>query len=445
MTTTPRPIVIAGGGIAGLVSAATVAKAGAPVVLLEKASALGGRAITRQKRGFAFNLGPHALYRRGVLNRTLRQLGVDITGGVPGGNGAFAVARGRLHTLPVGFTSLLTTGVLPLAGKIEFSRLLSRLPSIDPAPLQNQTLASWLDANTHDATVRQLIEMLARVTTFTNDPEHQSAGAAIVQLQLSLAGVLYLDGGWQTIVDGLRSIAVAAGARIMPDRHVVSLERRHAGVVDGVRLADRTIVPASAVIMTGGPGDVSEITGAPLLSSSPPVRVATLDIALRTLPKPKRTVAFGLETPVYFSVHSAVARLAPAGGAVIHASKYLRPSENAGRDVERELEVLMDMMQPGWRGVVELRQFLPNLTVTHAEATAASGGLDGRPSSRVSGFENAFVAGDWVGPTGQLSDAAAASAIEAAEQALRVSSARRFNNARTPERSEERSLLSAGV
>src|ERR1043166_9028377 len=49
-----------------------------------------------------------------------------------------------------------------------------------------------------------VIRMLARVATFTNDPRRQSAGAVIDQLQLALKGnVLYLDGGWQTIVDGL--------------------------------------------------------------------------------------------------------------------------------------------------------------------------------------------------------------------------------------------------
>ena len=156
MTSTPRPIVVIGGGIAGLVSAAIAAKAGAPVVLLEKASALGGRAATRQKHGFSFNLGPHALYRRGILHQTLRQLGVPISGAAPGANGAFALAKGRLHTLPVGFASLLTTGLLPITGKLEFARLLSRLPAVDPAPLQHQTLAAWLDTNIQDATVRNM-------------------------------------------------------------------------------------------------------------------------------------------------------------------------------------------------------------------------------------------------------------------------------------------------
>ena len=40
-----------------------------------------------------------------------------------------------------------------------------------------------------------------------------SAGAALQQLKLALAGnVWYLDGGWQTLVDGLHDHAAARGA-----------------------------------------------------------------------------------------------------------------------------------------------------------------------------------------------------------------------------------------
>jgi phytoene dehydrogenase-like protein len=267
-----------------------------------------------------------------------------------------------------------------------------------------------------DEGVRQLLRMLVRVTTFTNDPERQSAGAAIEQLQLALRGnVLYVNGGWQTIVDGLRRSAVASGVRIISAANAVVLERSGARQVAAVQLADGSTIRASAVILSGGPAEVDSLAGTRFTSElPPPVRVATLDVALQSLPKPKATVAFGVDTPLYFSVHSAVATLAPAGGAMIHVSKYLRSGETAGRDEELELETLMDTMQPGWRDRVVSKQYLPSLTVTHAEVTAVHGGIAGRPASRVAAFDNVWIAGDWVGPRGQLSDATAASATDAA-------------------------------
>ena len=419
MTSRTDTSVIIGGGIAGLVAATSIAKAGAPVVLLERASSLGGRAATREKLGFSFNLGPHALYREGELRRTLHSFGIDPAGDVPGGNGGFAIHEGHLHTLPAGFLSLVTTDLLSLSEKFEFATLLSRIGSIDASRSQHETLESWLSARIRHQRVRDVVKMLVRVTTFTNAPDQQSAGAAIEQLQLGARGnVLYLDGGWQTIVDALRRAAIAAGAKIMSGAPAVGLERR-SRTVSGVRLADGTLLPSSSVMLTGSPADVDGLTGTTFSKAMPPpVRHATLDIGLRTLPNARRLVAFGVDRPLYFSVHSAVAKLAPSGGAVLHVSKYLGVNETASGETERELEQLLDHLQPGWRDVVEIRQFLPNLTVTHAMVTAANGGTAGRPSPRLSAFDNVFIAGDWVGRRGQLSDAVAASAVDAAAALL---------------------------
>ena len=418
--------IVIGGGVAGLIAATSAAKAGVKVVLLEKASALGGRAATREKHGFHFNLGPHALYREGQLRHTLRSLGIDPSGAVPGGNGGFAIHQGHLHTLPTGFTSLLTTGLLSLPAKLEFATLLSRVGSIDATRIQHETLDHWLSTAIKHEGVRDVIKMLVRVTTFTNAPDIQSAGAAIEQLQLGTRGnVLYLDDGWQTIVEGLRRAAVTAGVEIRSASHAMALEGRgHA--VSAVRLADGTLIPAAAVVITGAPSDVDALAGTSFAARlPPPVRHATLDIGLRSLPNPRRLVAFGVDKPLYFSVHSAVARLAPAGGATLHVSKYLKPGETAGGDTERELEQLVDQLQPGWRHVLETKQYLPNLTVTHATLTADTGGASGRPTSRLAAYDNVFVAGDWIGPHGQLSDAAAASALDAAAAAVAQTAARR--------------------
>ena len=52
---------IVGGGIAGLIAAVRLARAGAQVSVFESAGAMGGRARTRQADGYFLNQGPHAL------------------------------------------------------------------------------------------------------------------------------------------------------------------------------------------------------------------------------------------------------------------------------------------------------------------------------------------------------------------------------------------------
>ena len=70
-----------------------------------------------------------------------------------------------------------------------------------------------------------------------------------------------------------------------------------------------------------------------------PVRAACLDVALASLPSPKTTFALGVDRPLYFSVHSRSARVAPDGAALVSTMKYLSPTEppDAARDAA-ELE-----------------------------------------------------------------------------------------------------------
>jgi hypothetical protein len=97
--------------------------------------------------------------------------------------------------------------------------------------------------------------------------------------------------------------------------------------------------------------------------------------------------------------------------------KYLAPDAepDAGRD-ERELEGLMDLVQPGWRRLVHERRFFPAIVVTHALPAATLGGKRGRPSTETTGIGGLYLAGDWVGDTGLLADGAVASARAAAER-----------------------------
>jgi hypothetical protein len=57
-----------------------------------------------------------------------------------------------------------------------------------------------------------------------------------------------------------------------------------------------------------------------------PVCMACLDVALSHLPDKDALFALGVDRPLYFSVHSVYAELAPEGGALIHVAKFLGTS-----------------------------------------------------------------------------------------------------------------------
>jgi len=63
-------------------------------------------------------------------------------------------------------------------------------------------------------------------------------------------------------------------------------------------------------------------------------------------------------------------------------------------------------------------RYLHRLVVANGFPTARGGGLRGRPTVDALGIDGVFIAGDWVGPDGQLADASSASAEAAARRAV---------------------------
>jgi phytoene dehydrogenase-like protein len=431
-------IVIIGAGLAGL-TAVILARAGRSVTVFEQSSNAGGRARTENIDGFYFNQGPHALYLGGAGAKILRELGIKYSGNPPP-LPYYLIKEGKKYQQAASLSSILTTKLLKgLGSRIELIRFFMSLKKINFAEIQDVSLQDWLDEKIHHHDVLDLVQTLSRVATYANDPDIQSAGTTLYQLQIALSeGVVYLDRGWQTLVDGLLAAAQKAKVRIITGKRVVEIKH----TIDSsttrsltsspswkIYTSDGSRMSGSTLIITGNPLDVYKLFrhDKPYFLSTiihpvtKPVRVATLDTALSNLPNPDVPIAIGVDTSLYLSVHSASARLAPEGGAIIHVMKYMSSSyEPNPRQDRLEMEALLDMVQPGWRDVMIRQRLLPNMVVYNSLVTAEVGGITGRPDTKISGAENLYIAGDWVGPEGLLADASFASAKHAAQQILKT-------------------------
>src|SRR6185437_4181713 len=150
-----------------------------------------------------------------------------------------------------------------------------------------------------------------------------------------------------------------------------------------------------------------------------PLHAACLDVALQYLPNPGRIAVLHLDRPLFYSVHSLTAKLAPDGGALLHIIKYLRPGEQGeARANQHELEAWLDQLQPGWRALVVAQQFLPHIQVSSDMLQARRRGQEGRPGPAIPDLRNLYVAGDWVGPVDHLANASLMSAQQATQMLL---------------------------
>lgn len=422
-TSNENGVVIIGGGLAGLAAATCLARAGRKVTLFEKSTHLGGRAVSNERDGFIFNLGAHAIYKNSPALKVLNELGVSFTGGSP--EGVRCVSKGHTYVAPIDPASMLRSELLDLPAKWEITRLLLKLQLTDAASYAGVTLSEWLDRTVQRVEVRRLLEASANVATYSNAPQQLSLGLFIEQLKLAARGVLYVDGGWQTLVIGLADAARKAGASLLAGTSVVQI-MCDAGQVSGVRLSDGTFHAAQYTLAAIEPRELIKLlpnADLPALRTfverAVPVQAACLDLALKRLPVPENKVVMSADHPLFLTVQSEFSKVAPEGKTLLYALKYLNPDQQQDSKAdERELEGWLDLAQPGWRSEIIERRFMPHLTVSNALPSAAHGGLPGRPGTRVEGVANLFVAGDWVGLEGHLANASLSSAALAAKQIL---------------------------
>jgi phytoene dehydrogenase-like protein len=417
---------VIGGGLAGLATATYLARGGRAVTVLERASSVGGRALTDAPHGYALNRGVHALYAGGPASEVLRELGVRYTSGTP--TRIFAMDARGIHRFPGTPLGLLRTTLLDVADRRELVRVFLRLPSLRLTDLAHQSCADWIARAARRARVRQLLSAVARVYTYSAALDLVSADVFLGRLlQTARHPVHYVDGGWQTLVDGLREAALAAGVRLVTSAGVSSVEV-HGGSVRRVRLQDGAELEGDELVLAVAPSDALRLIGAPLepvLADRLPARVACLDLALEQLPRPEHPVVFDLDRPLFVTAQSEFARLAPRDGAVVHAVKLLDPRRTSDPHQDLvDLEGLMDRVQPGWRRALVERRFLPRMLAAGVVPLAGHGGLAGRAEYRLEAIANLYFAGDWVGPRGFLADASLDSARAVARLILQAQPAR---------------------
>jgi phytoene dehydrogenase-like protein len=416
--------IVVGGGLAGLAAATYLARDGARVTLLEHSAALGGRAATDTPAGFALNRGAHALYTGGPASSVLRELDVRYSSGQP--SRVFARDADGLKPFPASVLDLVRTNLLSAGEKRELLGVFMRLGVARPEKYARMSVADWISATAQRPKVRQLLEATARTNLYTTALDLASADALVARLQQTLKHPIhYIDGGWQSLVDGLRDAAATAGVDILTSAGVETVQVQH-GQATGVRMHDGRALSADTLVIATPPEDALHLfpEGAmPRLEASVAglvaVHIACLDVALSKLPAPEHPVVFDLDQPCFLTAQSEFARLAPpSGGAVLHAFLQLDPRAQADpHQVRAQLEAFVDAVQPGWQTLAVERRFLPHMLASGALPLASRGGLGGRLQHHSQDVDNVYFAGDWVGPHGYLVDATLASAREAARQA----------------------------
>ncbi|MRH41083.1 FAD-dependent oxidoreductase [Aquibacillus halophilus] len=415
-------VVIIGGGLAGFVAANYLTDANMSVLLLEKGKRTGGRAKTDVISQQYFNLGPHAFYKKGKAKQIFDELGIKLHGNTPKLDGVL-VEDGINYNAPLSPFGLATTKLLNWKERREWMMILMKLSRIDTEKLTGLTLKRWVETTANSKKVQSLLLVLSRLATYCHVPEKASAKVIVSHMQRALAGVIYLDGGWQTVIDQLQTRAEKLGVEVRLQQTVKQISADDNNQYQLILAGDKKIY-AKQVICTIGPHALNSILPEEILDNRhkfrgqiEPVTAATLDVALSQLPNPDLQFAMGITEPFYYSVHSNYAQLSDDGKSkVLHVLKYFHPNDITDRkNVKIELERFLERLQPDWRKYEITSRYLTQITVNQRLPQVGDEQMLSSSETEIPGL---FIAGDWASPDSILSEGAVTSGKRAAKELI---------------------------
>ena len=390
MSESERPIHVVGGGVAGLVAAITAAEGGAPVVLHEAGTRLGGRAVGSAERPWV-NLGPHVVFTDGALVRWLRQHHIDVPMRGP-------MVRGLRMLDDRGTQFPIRQGL----------RLLPTILRRD-APV-DETFRAWAEG-AFGETSADLLCRFTGLITFHHDPGSLSARFVWERYRrtaLSPDRVRWIAGGWLSLVNALAERARTLGVHIELDD----------------RLTPQSLPDAPTVVATKLSG-AARVLDRDL--SWPGARTALLDVATTSDPGWPAVIAdvrSDLATCCMIERATAVdpGALGGEGGHLIQAQLGVAPDVGVVDGVSR-IEGGLDIGFPGWRDAVGWRRAQ---IVVDATGAVDPPGTTWRDRPSVEQGDDVFLAGDAVAAPGFLCEVSVNSGVHAARLALNARRRRAF-------------------
>ncbi|MEW9670547.1 phytoene desaturase family protein [Ammoniphilus sp. 3BR4] len=427
-------VVIVGGGLAGLSAAAYLSHHGKKVAVLER-GALGGRAVTLNIKGFAFNFGAHAIYGRdtSILSQLETKLGIHIDWRDFSPDKAKYDIGEELTDVPANIRGLFRTKILKGIDKITFTfeilKTLTRLEKGHP----HVSIERWMELRGLSEEVKDMMLTLASSNFFTKEPEKIASDVFFTyyrRLFHTHKPVSYIGGGWQALIDEFVRVIEEHNGDIFTKSKVESVSADK-GNIQSVQTGDRRItgddfifcIPPKELVKVFQETDIYH----PMMyyANYDPSVVFVYDIGLKKRIDVPYTYIYDKANQVFITDISYYDEsCVPQGGQLLQATAYMKQDEIGNKAIvevyKQKIEDLYDKHFAGWREQLVVPRTSARATVQEIKWT-----MNQKPMPiSLPDYQNAFFAGDWCEGQGQLSELSFSSAYEASKLILLKNSAR---------------------
>lgn len=418
-------VVIVGGGLAGLSTAALLAKRNKKVLVLERGN-LGGRAVTMKLKGFSFNFGSHAIYGRdlSILKKLEKELGLQIDWRDFSPTKAKYEVDGELTDVPSNIKGLFRTKLLSDAGKVKFAfEVLKTLANIEKGH-PHMSIGKWMESKGLSPEVKEMMLTLASSNFFTKEPESIPSDIYFNyynSLFKTSKAVSYIGGGWQALINefvrvieennGMVRIKAKVDSVEVDDDHVTAVR-----IKDEVITAEKFVfaIPPKELLKLFVTTPIEHIVQQYALYR--PTVVFVYDIGLKERLDVPYTYIYDTENKLFVTDISYYDETCvPEGGQLLQATAYLKPSDlgnkEALEEVKQKIEEFFDKHFSGWREQLVVPRISQRAIVQEIQwnMTQQAMPLYFMP------IRNSFFCGDWCEGQGQLSELSFSSAYNVSD------------------------------
>ncbi|MDR7318559.1 NAD(P)/FAD-dependent oxidoreductase [Brevibacillus nitrificans] len=428
MTTNHYDVVIVGGGLAGLSSAAYLSSKGKKVAVLERGQ-LGGRAVTLKIKGFNFNFGAHAIYARdsSVLKTFEKELDLHIDWQDFNPTKAKYDIGNDLTAVPANVQGLFQTKLLKGLDKVLFTfEILKTMLKMETGH-PHMSIQKWMEKKNVNEEVKEMMLTLASSNFFTREPEKIPSDVFFSyysRLFTTNKPVAYIGGGWQALINEFVRVIEANNGVILTKTKVESFhveEDRVVGVVtpEGEFTADEFIscIPPKEMVKVFAETRLEHAIAQH--AEYEPTVVVVYDIGLKERIDVPYSYIYDKQNNIFITDISYYDQTCvPEGGQLLQATAYMRQSEVGNKELAEqrklEIEALYDKHFAGWR-----EQLVVPRVSTRAIVQEIKWTMNQKPMPIfMPDYRNLFFAGDWCEGQGQLSELSFSSAMNVAKLIL---------------------------
>ncbi|WP_400164140.1 phytoene desaturase family protein [Brevibacillus sp. TJ4] len=428
MTTNHYDVVIVGGGLAGLSSAAYLSAKGKKVAVLERGQ-LGGRAVTLKIKGFNFNFGAHAIYARdsSVLRTFEKELGLHIDWQDFNPTKAKYDTGNDLTAVPANVQGLFQTRLLKGFEKVLFTfEILKTMLKMETGH-PHLSIQKWMEKKHINEDVKDMMLTLASSNFFTREPEKIPSDVFFNyyrRLFTTNKPVAYIGGGWQALINEFVRVIEENNGTIMTKTKVEAVHVENERVI-GVVTPEAEIT-GDEFIFCIPPKEMVKVFTETRLSHAiaqyaeyEPTVVVVYDVGLKERIDVPYSYIYDKKnnifiTDISYYDHTCV----PEGGQLLQATAYMRQADVGNKEMveqrKQEIESVYDKHFPGWRDQLVVPRVSTRAIVQEIKWT-----MNQQPMPIfLPDYRNLFFAGDWCTGQGQLSELSFSSAFEVSKLIL---------------------------